>query len=89
MIKYKTKKYDVEIAPVEISKETECFVWVKGNQKDFREAKNSAWSAFHDTWQAAKDYLVARESQKVDALRLQLERAKGELGNAKGLREPS
>lgn len=88
MIKYKTTNSYVEIHSVEVSKETALSVWVKNKHGETRQQKSSSWCVFHDTWQQAKDYLVARETQRVEGLRLQLERAKGALGNAKGLREP-
>lgn len=88
MIKYKTTKLYVEIHLVEVSRETALSVWVKTKHGESRQQKSSDWRVFHDTWQQAKDYLVARETQRVEGLRLQLERAKRALGNAKGLREP-
>ena len=72
---------EAKITPVEIEKETEVSVWVNGH----RNAKRSEWDNYYDTWQEAKDALQNRAQQQVDSLRLQLERAKGALGNIKGM----
>ncbi len=59
----------------------------KGGEK--REAKETGWYSWHETWEAAHARIVADAQKKVDGLRLQLERAKGELGNAKGMKPPN
>ena len=59
----------------------------KGGEE--REAKETDWYSWHETWEAAHGRIVADAQKKVDGLRLQLERAKGELGNAKGMNPPN
>jgi len=59
----------------------------KGGEE--REAKDTDWNSWHETWEAAHARIVADAQKKVDGLRLQLERAKGELGNAKGMKPPN
>lgn len=88
MIKYKTSNYGVEIERVEVIRETAQCVFVVASGRERRESKSSEWSKYHDTWQQAKDFLVERETVRVEAARRILELAKGKLGNAKGLREP-
>jgi len=54
-----------------------------------REAKETELCTWHETWEAAHARIVADAQEKVDNLRRQLERAKGELGNAKGMKPPN
>ena len=59
----------------------------KGGEE--HQAKETEWYTWHETWEAARARIVADAQKKVDGLRLQLERAKGELGNAKGMKPPN
>lgn len=59
----------------------------KGGEE--REAKETGWYSWHETWESAHARIVADAQKKVDILRLKLERAKGELGNAKGMNPPT
>ncbi|GAB1407704.1 hypothetical protein MASR1M8_16230 [Thermomonas brevis] len=59
----------------------------KGGEE--REAKETEWYTWHETWEAAHARIVADAQKKVDILRRQLERANGELGNAKGMKPPN
>lgn len=88
MIKYKTSNYGVEIERVEVVRESAQCVWINVGHRERRESKSSEWATYHDTWQHAKDFLVKRETGRVEAARASLERAIAKLGNAKGLREP-
>ena len=72
-----------EVKRVEVEKETESSVWIKGR----REAKETQYSAFFDTFQEAKDFLIDVFEKKAKTVRLQLERANGYIGYAKGLKE--
>lgn len=60
-----------------------------GRTIEKREAKDSEYQTWHETWEAAHARIVADAQKRVDGLRLQLERAKGELGNAKGMKPPN
>ena len=86
MTKYKTERssYSVEakITPVEVEKETDVSVWIKGA----RNAKVTDWHIYHDTWQAAHDHLTKEAERHVVSARLALERAKGAQGNVKGMK---
>lgn len=54
-----------------------------------RESKLTGWYSWHESWDAAKEHLVNEAQDNVDSLRIQLERAKGELGNRKGMKAPA
>lgn len=81
VIKYKTG-YGEKISQVEIEKETDSSVWIRGS----RSAKKSEYAHYHDSWEAAKQHLVGRAESKLARARLDLERAQNDLGNAKGLK---
>ena len=59
----------------------------KGGEE--REAKETDWHTWHETWEAAHTRIVADAQKKVDSLRLQLECANSALGNAKGMKPPN
>lgn len=91
IIKFKTSDYSCEIEAVKVVKETGHYItyltkWFGAeceskSRKDCREQ-------FHDSWDAAKDFLVKREEENVQSARLSLERAKDKLGNVKGMKPP-
>jgi len=84
MEKYRTGGWGKNlIEQVEVEKETEASVWIKGR----RNAKRTEYYNYFDTWDEAKLYLLTVAEAKVAAIRLNLERANGELGNINGLRQ--
>lgn len=85
MIKYRTGYWGrSKIEAIEIEKETEKCVWVNGS----RMSKHSDYCIFHDSWDKAKEFLLARAEQKLHSARSLLQYAQDELGNIKGLKEP-
>ena len=89
MKKYRTGGYSKNlIQEVEIVRETEKQVVIRShNGSERREAKRSDYQNYFDDWQSAKDFLLNNAEKKVDGIKMQLERARGELGNIKGLRQ--
>ena len=73
-IKYRTSKYKIGIEEVEIERETEHSVWVKGNLS----AKHSDWHQHHDTYNDAFNYLDCRYTQKISTAERKLDTAKNE-----------
>jgi len=69
----------------QVAYETEWY----GERIERREAKDSDHHSWHATWNEAHSRVVADAQKKVDGLRRQLERANGELGNAKGMKPPN
>lgn len=102
MVKYQTNscRYGVEskITAVEIIKETEKQVHIlvewedswskKKHSRVYRELKESQYHHWHDTWEEAHAYLMEQANRHVESIRLNLERAKGALGNIKGMKKP-
>lgn len=88
---FETKRYDIQITPVLVEKETEHSVMVVGRyggKEARRAAKSSEWSNFHRTWEDAHAYLLQREESKLSAARHALEAANSTFGNVKGMKKP-
>lgn len=87
MIKYRTRWDNIEA--VEVLRETDKMVFVhgRGGRKEEREAKRSDYQNWFDSWGEAKAFLVANAEKDVEDARMQLERAKGKLGQLLGMRE--
>lgn len=89
MTKYKTEssawRTEAKITAVEIDRESESSVWVKGN----RLQKVTQWHHFHDSWEAAQAYLISEAERKVEHMRRSLEVHKSYLGNIKGMKKPA
>lgn len=88
MIKYRTRFEKIEA--LEVLRETAHQVVLPPTRgRETRESKRSDWSNWHDTWEEAHAFLVDKAQREVDAIRGQLERAKGKLGNIKGMKKPA
>jgi 2'-5' RNA ligase len=86
MIKYRTAWNEIEA--LEVSRETKAQVVrvIGSHATERREAKRSEYYNWHDTWEDAHAFLIERAEAEVQALRNQLEQAKGRLGNIKGMK---
>ena len=93
MIKYKSKyKFDNSIEKVSVVSETEHFVTIeyndfRGFQRTQREKKLTEYDAYFDTFEEAKNFLINDSEQKLNQIRLSLQREQGRLGNIKGMKE--
>ncbi|MCK7461145.1 MAG: hypothetical protein MZU84_03310 [Sphingobacterium sp.] len=72
------------IKKIAVIRETDKTVTLQGGG---RFAKVSDTMSFHDTFDEAKAFLIAEHEAKVARLRIQLEQAKGKLGQIRGMRE--
>ena len=79
-----TWRVEAKIEEVEVLRETESSVWVKGR----RLQKVTEWNVYHDTWDEAHSYLLEKAKGKVEYARRQLEEHKSYLGNVKGMKNP-
>ena len=86
VIKYRTSFNKIEA--LEVERETDKQVVLPANNgfRSSRENKVSDWSNWHDTWEAAHAFLVAKAERDVSSLRMRLEQAKGKLGQIKAMR---
>lgn len=88
MIKYRTGETHwsvrAKIEEVEIEKETDSSVWVKGH----RNSKFCQSGVYHDTWDKAHAYLMSIAETQANQARRRLEEANGALGNVKGMKKP-
>jgi len=87
MIKYKTEEWRGEpsarILKIEFERETDKCVWI-GNNRHLKITENER---YFDTWEEAHEYILDLAKDKVNNVKVQLDRAKGLLGNIKGMKE--
>jgi hypothetical protein len=57
------------IKPVEVEKESESSVWIKGRVNK----KISSYTGFFKTWDEARNYLINQIQQKIDSAKRSLE----------------
>ena len=85
MIKYRTRFDKIEALEVERETDKQVVLPASGGFRGRRENKVSDWSNWHDTWEDAHAFLVANAEREVESIRINLERAKGKLGQIKGM----
>lgn len=73
------------ISTVQIDRETDSMVWVKG--RGFY--KLTRFESYFDTFEQAKNHAIALAEQLVTNAQRQLDYANEQLGNAKDLKDPS
>lgn len=74
--------YKASITEVECDRETESSVWINGR----RRSKNGRHETIHDSFDLAKESLLAAADMELTLARRALERAHGKLGNIKGMK---
>lgn len=74
--------YPNDIRVVTIDKETEASVWVGGN----RRAKITEYENYFDTWQEAKDCIVANARSELRRAKMRVDRARSKLQSAEKLK---
>ena len=84
MEKFKCWSAGSKIEAIEVLGQTESFVKLPNGRKD---AKRSSGYNYFDTFQEAKEFLIRTAENKVESLRLQLERANMELDRVRGIKE--
>lgn len=79
-----------EIERVECTRESDKCVWFYDDfwKDERKEHKSSSYVQYHDTWEAACEFLMLKAERRVMSARRQLELANSFLGNVKGLRKP-
>jgi hypothetical protein len=91
VIKYRTSKHHFPgdaIEVVECERETDASVFVKTHFGGVRrEAKMADWRQYHDSWEAARAYLIEREANAVACVALRLDRARAELAKMRSIPE--
>jgi hypothetical protein len=94
IVKFKTGFTREPIERVEVLRETKASVYVPTNgfqpkgEKERREAKMTEYAQYHDTWEAAHEFLMVRAQAEVAKARRSLELANSKLGNIKGMKPP-
>ena len=88
MKKFKVEKSYNNIKEVDIIRETDSFVYVTGNRgKEIREAKNTNYDAYCDTFDEAKNCLLKISLGKIKRLEYQLEKEKETFENIEKLNQ--
>jgi hypothetical protein len=83
------KYYEVEsywspkISCIEVEKETDVSIWVKGR----RLAKRSEYRSYFPSFEAAKAFLLDTFTKKAEGIRRHLQDVNGKLGNIIGMQE--
>ena len=95
IVKWKTESshWNIKIERIECTRETDKCIWYVARGWDNKphernDNKSSQFVMYHDTWEDAKDYLIAETAEQVASARRALESANARHGNAKGLRYP-
>jgi hypothetical protein len=80
-----------EIERVECTKVTAYYVWpVAANRFGaLKEARQSDWNSYHETWADAHQVLLAKADLKLAYCRRELEKAQGDYGRIKGMKPPA
>ena len=85
MNKFKASPWNTTIQQVEVERETEHCVWIRGRKN----TKNSDFASYHDSWNEAKAFILAEAEDKAASLRRQLDIANSKIENIKGMKEPT
>ena len=84
MIKYRTGGFGNKlIEKVEVERETEVSVWINGR----RNAKDSSWYKYFNSWNEAHSFLIEKAESDVEAATNRLRRASANLQKIKSLTE--
>jgi hypothetical protein len=94
--RYYTGRWHEPITAVTCSRETEKSVWVMERQWSLRgrqdqppvERRRERKPDFHDTWEAARDYLLGRARDKVTYAEVTLENARKNLALIEAMTPP-
>ena len=82
-IKYKTRWQEIE--KVEIDRETEISVWLKGEKNSVR--KMTSWECYFDTFVEAKEHLRQVELKKIKSYENSIEYHKEKLSKIDKIKE--
>lgn len=90
--KFYTTHWSSKIDTVEIERESDSSVWVKGNgyKSDSlrRVNKKGSTHAYHDTWEDAHAHLLNRASRAAESLKERLQQARSALGQIESMKKP-
>ena len=89
MKKYKILKGYFEITEVDVIRETEKQVITRigWNGKERREAKETEYYEYHDTWEAAHARLMDISERDINFARQKLDIARAKKGNVEGMKK--
>lgn len=90
MMKWLVETWDSKPQKVEVVKQTEKTVTVRMLDRFSKSAYDSRRvnPDIFDTFDQAKAFMIQRQEERLESIRLQLARENGYLGNLKGLKNP-
>lgn len=88
MKKYQIEYWSDKIREVEAVRETDHFMFVVRNGKEYREKKNTGYYKVFDSWEQAQDFLVKRTQSHIENLRSQIEREGARLATIVTMQKP-
>ena len=87
MKKYKVSTWSILISEVEIERETNSSVFFKIGNKERREAKESSYSAYFDSFEEAKKHLIDRTIRELESKKNSVKKLEKDLLTIKGLKK--
>ncbi len=88
MKKYQIDKWSDAIRETEVVRETDHFMFVMRNGKEYREKKNTGYYKAFDSWEQAHEYLVQRTQASIDGLREQVTSESARLAKIVSMTKP-
>lgn len=83
---YKVNKWDIKIEEIEVSRISGSSLWaIDRNGKERREAMSTNYADHFETWEGAKNHLIAREQRGIDSTKDKLLVYESRLQTAKEL----
>ena len=67
MKRYQTTRWSIRIEEIEVLRETDAFMILpqEGRRRERREAKETDYHLFHETWEEAHAYLLKRTKDEI------------------------
>ncbi len=89
MKRYQTNHWDIKIEEIDVIRETDVFMILpqEGRRKERREAKESDYHLYHETWVAAHAYLLQRAKDRITSTKSEWERQINELKIIENMKE--
>jgi hypothetical protein len=78
-----------EIKRVECKKVTACYVWPADDRWGGREARQSDWHSYYETWAEAHNAQLAQADDALARARSRLECAQADYERIKGMKPPA
>lgn len=78
---YRASFYGITVQTVDVERISESSVWIKGR----RHARITDYEGYHETFEAARDWIVKLHQNKINALQMNIDYYQNLLNRAKAL----